>query len=294
MTVKCKLDQDVQEISRVSQLLLTTIRHVFKYAGSCCPGLFARWGMRLWGKTHRPNWRQWEHNIIRTARRESVNVDSENVALYFWGSGRQKILLLPGWNSRASHFRNYIEQLSSLGYQVIGLDPVGHGHSSGKWASLRQYLSAIEMISKQHGPFHAVIGHSFGGFCIPYSLHHYGLATKAVLLASPVSLEWLFDRFTTILQAPASVRLQMRHRVEQLLGENCWQEHRITEQASRLDHIPALIIHDADDPGVPLSHAREIQAGWHGSRLLVTEKLGHHRVLRHPTAIKPVIRFLQA
>ena len=277
----------------VSRFLYTAIRYAYKYAGSCCPGIFARWGIRLWGITHRPHWRQWEHNIIDTSRRETISIDNEKVALYIWGNGKQKILLLPGWNSRASHFRNYIEQLSNLGYRVIGLDPVGHGHSSGKWTSLKQYLSTIESVNEHHGPFHAVIGHSFGGFCIPYSLHHYRLADRAVLLATPISLEWLFERFTSILQAPNGVCLQMRRRVEQLLGENCWQEHVLTSQAPHLDHIPALIVHDAEDPGVPLSHAREIHASWSGSRLLVTSKLGHHRVLRHPSAIKPVIEFIQ-
>jgi len=268
-------------------------RFLFRHMGKCCPALFARWGLHLWGKTHRPPWRPWELKILQAARREFIHIENKKVAIYHWGQGKQRILLLPGWNSRASHFRNYIEQLSALGYEVTGIDPVGHGHSSGNWTNIRQYLAAIQTVSNKYGPFHAVIGHSFGGFCIPYALNRFNFAGKAVLLATPNNLMWLFERFARILQIPAAVREQMQRRVEQLLGTDCWQVYSVAEQARHLAHKPALIVHDDEDSGVPISLARENQAAWPGSRLLITHRLGHHRVLRHPSAVKPVIEFIK-
>jgi len=276
----------------VNRLLFTSTRLLFRHAGNCYPALFARWGLHLWGKTNRPPWRSWELRILKSGRREFISIENEKVALYHWGHGGQKILLLPGWNSRASHFRNYIERLTARGYEVIGLDPVGHGHSSGSWTNIRQYLAVIQVVGDKYGPFHAIIGHSFGGFCTPYALNRFNLSSKAVLLATPNNLMWLFERFTGILQAPASVREQMQHQVEQLLGDDCWQEYSVTEQAKHLAHRPAMIVHDIEDIGVPVSHARKNQAAWPQSRLLVTRKLGHHRVLRHPSAVKPVIQFI--
>jgi pimeloyl-ACP methyl ester carboxylesterase len=230
---------------------------------------------------------------LQAARRSFRVVENERIAIYHWGQGKQRVLLLPGWNSRASHFKNYIEQLTNLGYSVTGIDPVGHGNSSGNWTNLHQYLAVIHAISIEDGPYDIVIGHSFGGFCIPYALNHFKIANKAVLLATPNNLKWLFDRFTRILRAPSSVCRQMQLQTETFLGVDCWHEHAIATQARHLRHIPALIVHDQHDDGVPLSLARDNHAAWKGSQLLVTHKLGHHRVLRHPSAVKSVIAFIQ-
>lgn len=174
---------------------LAIVRILFKYTGLCCPGLAARWGIYLWGKTSRPDWRDWEHKILSAARPEVLTGKHAKISTYCWGHDRKKILLLPGWNSRASHFRSFIERLSSAGYQVVGMDPPGHGQSSGNGTNIRQYLDSIRDVYEFYGPFHAVIGHSFGGFCIPFALGRFPLANKAILLATPISLDWLFDRF---------------------------------------------------------------------------------------------------
>lgn len=290
---RLSFSHDHENTSPVNTFLFAAIRFLFKYAGNCCPTLFARWGIYLWGKTHRLPWRPWETAIMQSARRQTLLIENEEIAIYHWGQGEQKILLLPGWNSRASHFRNYIAQLTALGYSVIGLDPVGHGHSSGNWTNLRQYLSVIQSVDREFGPFHTVIGHSFGGFCIPYALQHFSIAKNAVLLATPDKLLWLFERYVHILRAPAAVQSKMQQQVEVMLGKDCWQTYTIAEQAKNLAHVPALIVHDEDDPGVPHTHALDNQAAWPGAKLLTTYKLGHHRVLRHPSALKPVIAFIQ-
>jgi len=230
---------------------------------------------------------------MQSSQRETLVTDNEQIAIYHWGQGKQRILVLPGWNSRASHFKNYIEQLNSMGYRVTGIDPVGHGHSSGDRTNLRQYLKVIHDVNDTYGPFEAVIGHSFGGFCIPFALNKFKIANKAILLATPNNLMWLFDRFVRILDTPSSVRIQMQQRTEQLLGPDCWQEYDIPAQVQRLYHIPTLIVHDEHDVDVPLELARENHAAWPESSLLVTSKLGHHRVLRHPSAVKSVIEFIQ-
>ena len=271
---------------------LKVLRILFRHAGACCPRLLARWGIYLWGKTHRPAWRQWEHEILASASRESLSTEHGQVTVYRWGRGKKKILLLPGWNSRASHFRSFIKPLLAPDYQVIGIDPPAHGNSPGNWTNIRHYLAAIEVVSKHSGSFEAVIGHSFGGFCVPFALDRLLLARKAILLATPVSLDWLFVRFCDIIDAAPSVRLHMKHRVERLLGNNCWQYYDVRNQGPKFSTVPVLIVHDDQDSGVPCEHARDIQASWPGSELLVTHKLGHQRLLRHPDSINPIIAFI--
>ena len=172
------------------------------------------------------------------------------------------------------------------------MDPPGHGLSSGNRSNIRQYLQAIEAVHQHYGHFHAVIGHSFGGFCIPFALNSSRLATRAVLLATPVSLQWLFTRFCNIIQATPVVRRHMELETRQLLGDDCWANFDIPLQARNLSGTPALILHDVNDTGVPAEHARKINASWPRSRLLLTHNLGHQRILRHPSSVKAAIEFI--
>ena len=56
--------------------------------------------------------------------------------------------------------------------------------------------------------------------------------------------------------------------------------------------IPALVVHDRDDPEIPLDNAEAISEAWPGSTLLVTEKLGPRRVLISRKVIQAVVEFL--
>lgn len=275
-------------------VLFSVVRALFLIAGPFVPRLFARWGIYLWGKTHRPAWRPWEIAIIDQAQSDTLEVEDQTIATYVWGEGTESILLAHGWNSRASHFKNYIEQLTSTGYRVIGFDAVGHGHSCGNWTSVIAYQAILKTMQAHFGPFHAVIGHSFGGFCLPHALTQ-GLQTdKAILIATPDTMKWLFERFTKILMAPQPVKQAMKLFVEKRFGSDFWDKYSVPENAGQLGHIPALILHDNDDPGVSVELAQNNHRAWPGSKLVITRELGHHRVLRHPSAVKPILEFIKA
>ncbi len=53
-----------------------------------------------------------------------------------------------------------------------------------------------------------------------------------------------------------------------------------------------LVIHDRDDPDVPVRDGIEIAAAWPGGRLVETTGLGHNRLLRDPDVIARAVAFL--
>jgi hypothetical protein len=53
-----------------------------------------------------------------------------------------------------------------------------------------------------------------------------------------------------------------------------------------------LVVHDEDDKEVPLAHARALAASWPSAHLMVTQGLGHRRVLREPAVVEKVLGFL--
>jgi pimeloyl-ACP methyl ester carboxylesterase len=56
--------------------------------------------------------------------------------------------------------------------------------------------------------------------------------------------------------------------------------------------MPALVIHDVDDAGVPWQQGRQIAEAWPGAQFVKTQGLGHNRILRDPAVIGRVVAFI--
>jgi pimeloyl-ACP methyl ester carboxylesterase len=52
------------------------------------------------------------------------------------------------------------------------------------------------------------------------------------------------------------------------------------------------VIHDRDDPEVPLANGEAIAAAWPGARLVTTEGLGHTRIVHDPGVVARGVAFL--
>jgi pimeloyl-ACP methyl ester carboxylesterase len=58
--------------------------------------------------------------------------------------------------------------------------------------------------------------------------------------------------------------------------------------------VPALIVHDHEDPDVPFAHGEEIARAWPGAELFATTGLGHRAILWNPEVIRRTVGFLRA
>lgn len=54
-----------------------------------------------------------------------------------------------------------------------------------------------------------------------------------------------------------------------------------------------LLIHDTQDPLIPMEDVEELQNVWDGCKLIKTDNLGHDRILLSPKVIRSVIDFIQ-
>jgi pimeloyl-ACP methyl ester carboxylesterase len=52
------------------------------------------------------------------------------------------------------------------------------------------------------------------------------------------------------------------------------------------------VIHDADDASVPCQQGEMIAAAWPGARFMLTQGLGHGRILRDPAVVKAAVAFI--
>lgn len=75
----------------------------------------------------------------------------------------KKILITHGWMSRGAYMARLIRMLHQEGFDVYALDFPAHGEAKGFQLTWYEAVAILRQIINQLGPFHAAIGHSFGG-----------------------------------------------------------------------------------------------------------------------------------
>ena len=206
-----------------------------------------------------------------------------------WGDG-PPVLLAHGWESRRSHWSAIVPMLVESGYRVIAMDAPAHGDSPGDQVSVVQYALSINNIGRELGHLEGIIGHSFGGAAATIACRN-GLQTHcAILISAPSSISTLCINWAIKYGVSPSDIPRFLELVSQKVGVHV--DHMdISLVASELSH-PALVIHDQGDDEIPLSEGLAIAAAWKDSKLFVTKRYGHRRILIAKDVIRESIQFM--
>lgn len=207
-----------------------------------------------------------------------------------WGHSGPVVLMLHGWEGAPAQFAALVPPLLEAGRQVIALDAPAHGHSPGAESTLAEFSYALQEAASEIRGLEAVVGHSLGAAAAAMALARGMPAERAVLIASPASIEAHLRRFAAALGLPPAAARRFLELVEQANGTRA-RDFDIARLAARLAQ-PALIVHDRDDRAVPFGDGERIAAAWPGARLLRTTGLGHARLLAHEGVVRTVAAFL--
>ncbi len=175
----------------------------------------------------------------------------------------KKILIAHGWMSRAAYMVRLTHFLHQQGYDVFVLDFPAHGEARGFRLLWTEAVCILKDILNQHGPFYAVIGHSFGGSMLLSTLNLagqlpdwtlYSPPEKVVLLASPT-------RMRTPVHSLAK-RFKLSGSGYQILRNVIYQQAAIDPRLIRLQKFieqenktPFLCIHGDSDTTVDLKES---------------------------------------
>lgn len=220
-------------------------------------------------------------------------VDHRGVALtaWSWGTGAP-VLLLHGWESRASHMVAFVPALVRAGFRVVALDAPAHGDSQGEVTDVIDYGQAVAAASAHFGPLTAVIAHSFGSAAALHACAHGVRVQASVHLCGPASLTRVLQRAG----AAGGLDAAGITRVEALMAEHLGKPLSVMGLSSLCEGMlhPALILHDPDDPELPASESHALAEAWPGSTLSLVPGVGHRRILREPSVISSAVRFITA
>jgi len=254
------------------------------------PRLAGRWLYHLWLATHRfpapPREIRWRQQAVAF----TVAADGGPLSLYSWGQG-PAVLLLHGWNGRATQMGAFAAPLLQAGYRAVALDAPAHGRSPGNSTTIFQIIDAVNRTADAVGPLAGVITHSFAAMVIARALRD-GLAVeRAVCIAPAARMTFLIDSFCAALRAPPRARADLIRRLQLRFGSDIEAQVAADINAARLS-VPAMIIHDRDDRDVPWQQGELLANAWPGARLVLTRGLGHSRILRNAGVIQSAVDFI--
>jgi esterase/lipase len=209
-----------------------------------------------------------------------------------WGKSGRKILLVHGWESRATQLSGFVEYLVSAGFQVFAMDGPAHGHSVGAKANPYEFSKAVEYIYEKQGPFEGIIGHSMGGAAIAASLSEDVNPNRLVLISSPSSILNALKRFSKFIGLTSESSGIFINLVENEVGVPTSKLD--TANNMRVQQVRGLIIHDKCDVEVPYKDALLINSSWEDSSLITTSGLGHRAIVRTPDIWKKVTDFMSS
>ncbi|WP_375433986.1 alpha/beta hydrolase [uncultured Hymenobacter sp.] len=252
---------------------------------------------RLFTTPRRLPVKAWEAAALAGAQPHSVQASSGRVVYYEWNpTGARTVLLVHGWEHRASFWGHMATGLVAAGYRVVALDAPAHGASDGRQATLVSFAGAVQVVADAIGPVYGVVAHSFGAACtVGVPVHFKQLdgskLPRLVLMSAPSSTRNVAERFADLLCLPHSVVDRMGSFIQQRFNRNA-ESFSLIEAGRHLPVQQAMLLHDRHDLNVPFSDGEAIAANWPALDFRPTTGLGHNRIMRDPAVLEQVVEFL--
>jgi pimeloyl-ACP methyl ester carboxylesterase len=234
-----------------------------------------------------------EQYMLKSAQKKRLFINSINkeIEILSYGYSRKKVLLVHGWCGRSTQLYAFADKLLENGYMVISFDGPAHGRSSGKTTMMPEFLETIKNINTTYGPFEAAIGHSFGATSLYIATSEFLTIKSLVAIGSGDKISDIILNF--------SKNLNLKKKSAQLIQSRLEKKWKIkvddssSSTVAKKINIPVLVIHDKTDGDVPVNCAYEIRKNLKKGSLLITDKLGHTKILRNEEIVMKSINFIQ-
>lgn len=215
---------------------------------------------------------------------------NKSVVVYEYGDSDKLILLVHGWSGRGTQLVKIADALLQNNYKTISFDAPGHGKSPGNRTIMLDFIEIILELEKIYGKFEASIGHSLGGISL-LNAARLGFDTKKIITIGAA------DKIEDIIQDfIAKINLQPKY--IQLL--KAYFERKYNQPMNDLSAYksaaviatPVLVIHDNNDDEVPVFCAHNIYSHLKNGTLLLTDGLGHKKILGDDFVIEKIVGYL--
>ncbi|MCM2301116.1 MAG: alpha/beta hydrolase [Flavobacteriaceae bacterium] len=235
-----------------------------------------------------------EYPMISKSLKETLMIQElqKEIMVYHYGNSDKKVLLIHGWAGRGTQLFKIADLLLENGYSVISFDAPAHGNSTGTQTMMNEFVICIKVLSEKYGPFKFGIGHSLGGMALLNAINRGVSFQKAICIGSGNSIFDIMKDFVAKLEMKPIIAQMMKEHYDRQFGVDL--ETFSSYQVAKNIEIPTLIIHDTEDKDVPVQCAYDIHQHLKNGELMITNKLGHRKVLGDAQVLEKIINFMHA
>lgn len=268
-------------------ILLTLLRLKNRLLGVLAPNWVSRQAARMFMTPRRFPIKGWEQTAERQGRRISFG---DGLSAVRWGCGGPKILLMHGWESRATQMYHLVPPLLEQGFEVVAIDAPAHGHSDGDLANPVAFSEAILSAVRRFGPFYGAVGHSMGAASLTIAMEAGASFECCVLISSPANLHHVLTGFAAYIGFSKKCTDGFVRSIEQGVGRRA----KALDVGRILARIqPAvLLVHAVDDKEVPYDSMKMILRECPGLRTHTAHSLGHRKIIHNPDIAALVGRYM--
>ena len=268
--------------------ILVTARVLSKIS----PFLASRFAAKLFLTPFRYKLPEREREMDEHSIQSKIIVPSikKEIVVYEYGNSPKKILLVHGWSGRGTQLAKIAQHLVLAGYSTISFDAPAHGKAKGKMSMMPYFIESVHFLEKKFGPFEAAIGHSLGGMSLLRAVKDGLNIQKLVIIGTANSITHITKEFNKNLKLNEQIAARMKAYFDEKFGEDM-DSYSGAVSADKVK-ISTLVIHDKQDVDVHVSSAYEIERALENSELLITESLGHRRILGNRKVINKITTFI--
>ena len=268
------------------------ILFIAKFLQAVSPSLTTKFAAKLFTTPIRHKLPKRELHMERESVQKSIVVTEiqKEIVVYEYGKSNKKILLVHGWSGRGTQLVKIADELLKLGYMTISFDAPAHGKSKGNSSIMIEFIASILEIEKQYGPFEFAVGHSLGGMSVLNAIKQNLQVKKAVIIGSGDIIQDIIDDFICKLQLKPEYGIKLRNHFEAKFGGK--MDDYSAYKAAEKTEVPVFVIHDKDDDDVSVKAAYNIQKHLKQSEIMITEGLGHRKILGDENVIQKVKEFI--
>lgn len=207
-------------------------------------------------------------------------------------AARPRVLLVHGWAGDAQQMRPLGDALWEAGLEPWLLDLPAHGRSSGWQTHLPEFVTLLGQVGRRLGPLQGLVAHSLGALAASQALARGELeASRLALLACSAPPREVLGWYGASLGLGREVLSRLRQRLEGISG-HALEQFEPPWLAARL-HQPTLLLHDRADRAAPMTVSEQLAAALPAAQLLLTEGLGHRRLLADKAVLAAISRHLR-
>ena len=214
---------------------------------------------------------------------------NKSIMVYQYGKSDKKVLLVHGWSGRGTQLFKIADALLKEGYATVSFDAPAHGKSPGNSSIMLEFIASIFELEKQYGTFEVAIGHSLGGMAVLNAAKSGFKTDKIIVIGSGDIVHDIIDDFIKKLQLKPEISLKLRDHFENKYDEA--MDNYSAFKAAEAIEKPILVVHDENDYEVPVKAGINIHQHVKNGDLLLTQGLGHRKILGDSNVINKIIEF---